>query len=474
LQAQVPIMLSMGQVGVGYMHSDAGGFGANATQDPELYTRWLQMAALSPILRPHSDQVVAPEPYTYPEPYKSIVRNYTHLRAELLPYLYTLAAENTLTGAPLVRAMDYYDYGAHSFRTIPIQSLYQLSDSAVITDGYYQWGQLPRFRSKNIVVPRTDTEKFGASPPNDQYLLGSELLVAPVSQPGQRRRNVMLPKSLGGWLDFETGQTLPDSQVVGLPAPLGHIPLLVRAGAVVPITTYRSSTAAFRPDTLALRYFPALWAGNRHFTVYEDDGHAAQALRQQQFVAFLLRTGDSSWDGDSDISSLTISKRGAYQTQPTSRLVRLEIMRVAVAPTDVFIGEQPLPKSAWKLDTVRHVLLVSTPLQLITTISFPGLRLLTQPVANLDPETLTLTAPDSRTFTDEVAIHYTRYTVVGQPETLRIRDQRGRVLRELPTLAGSGSQTLRWDGRDAQGHAVPVGVYVAEVAGQHQVLRRLP
>ena len=54
LQAQVPVMLGMGQAGVGYMHSDAGGFCVGGV-DAELYTRWLQMASLCPILRPHGE-----------------------------------------------------------------------------------------------------------------------------------------------------------------------------------------------------------------------------------------------------------------------------------------------------------------------------------------------------------------------------------------------------------------------------------
>ncbi|MDB5236303.1 MAG: hypothetical protein JWR44_3296, partial [Hymenobacter sp.] len=78
LQAQVPVMLGMGQGGVGYMHSDAGGFCVGGI-DPELYTRWLQMASLCPILRPHGEGV-PPEPYYYPDPYKSSVRDAVQLR----------------------------------------------------------------------------------------------------------------------------------------------------------------------------------------------------------------------------------------------------------------------------------------------------------------------------------------------------------------------------------------------------------
>lgn len=458
LQAQVPIMVGMGQAGVGYMHSDAGGFGANATQDPELYTRWLQLAALCPVMRPHSDQVVAPEPYTYPEPYKSIVRDYAHLRYELLPYLYTLAAQNTLTGVPLARAMDF---GSEQWLDNAFVGAINSSASDVwftqLSDYDYQKTKLP------AQMPL----------PGDQYLLGTNLLVAPVSQPGQRRRNVVLPAALGGWVDFETGQTLPGGQTVGLPAPLGHIPLLARAGAFVPMTPYRASTAAFRPDTLVVRYFPDPQVPLSGFEVYEDDGHSAQALAQHQYASVQL-TGACAANQTIILAQL----KGTYPGAPAARLVRLRVSRVAAAPTAVLVGEkqESLPASAWQYDAAQHELRLQFSLvqRQEVIITLPGLRLLTQPAAQTDPETLTLTAPDSRTFSDAATIHYTRYFPTAAPEVLHIRDGRGRVVRELPTAAAIGAQTLPWDGRDAQGRPVPPGVYVAELAGQHQRLLRLP
>ncbi len=464
LQAQVPIMLSMGQVGVGYMHSDAGGFGANATQDPELYTRWLQMVALCPIMRPHSDQVVAPEPYTYPEPYKSIVRDYAHLRATLLPYLYTLAAQNSLTGAPLVRAMDYSgNENISLYHSEPVTADWgtpapaTTSFAASLTEDGPGVARVIPSSAKNFL------------PANDQYLLGPNLLVAPVNQPGQRRRNVDLPFTWGGWIDFASGQTLPSGQTVGLPSPLGHIPLLVRAGAFIPMTAYRANTAAFRPDTLVVRYFPDKQTLRSSATVYEDDGQSAQALAHKEYAALLLiglqRLGKTH---------IIAKSTGTYPGASPQRLVQLRVARVAAAPTAVLLDGQPLAPAAWHYEAAEHELRLQFSLAQEAVITLSDLRLLTQPATQLDPETLTLTAPDSRTFTNEAAIHYIRYTTVGQPELLRICDQRGRVVRELPTVAASGPQTLRWDGRDTKGRAVPAGVYVAEVAGQHQRLLRLP
>jgi oligosaccharide 4-alpha-D-glucosyltransferase len=469
LQAQVPIMVGMGQAGVGYMHSDAGGFGANAIQDPELYTRWLQLAALCPVMRPHSDQVVAPEPYTYPEPYQSIVRKYAHLRYQLLPYLYTLAAQNTLTGAPLARAMDF---GAES-RPDPLAPPPPPIDVNEPDDSAGDWGSpadksADRFSLQEISQPEGQSSTLSALP-GDQYLLGPSLLVAPVNQPGQRRRNVQLPATPGGWVDFETGQTLPGDQTVGLPAPLGHIPLLARAGAFVPLTAYRSSTAAFRPDTLLLRYFPAAAVPLSGFTVYEDDGHSAQALAQKQY-ATLRVTGKTA----ASQTVITATVAGTYPGAPTQRLVQLRVARVAAAPTAVQLGSQPLAATAWHFDAARHELQVEFPVTKQASLTITGLRLLTQPTAQTDPETLTLTAPDSRTFTTSASLHYVRYEAAASPAPLRIRNARGQVVRELATEGLAGAHATAWNGRDAQGRPAAPGLYDVELAGQHQRLVRLP
>lgn len=478
LQAQIPIMLGMGQAGVGYMHSDAGGFGANATQDPELYTRWLQLAALCPVMRPHSDQVVAPEPYTYPEPYQSIVRQYAHLRLELLPYLYTLAAENTLTGAPLARTIDFDTPGRFSLpevlpnaspnstdaianwatpRTIPLAML------PAGTPGSDGWGE------PNAAFSGPAKPQVSLPPPGDQYLLGPNLLVAPISQPGQRRRNVVLPATPGGWVDFETGQTLPGGQTAGLAAPLGHIPLLVRAGSFVPMTAYRPSTAAFRPDTLLARYFPDAASPASAFTIYEDDGHSAQALAQKQCVTVRLlgRLAGSQ-------ATIAAFVAGTYPGAPAQRVVRLRVARVAARPATVRLGNQPLAPSTWHFDADHHELLVSFPLAKQASLTLTGLQLLTKPAAHTDPETLTLTAPDSRTFRDVAGLHYARYQAAASPAPLRIRNAQGQLVRELPTATGVGAHTATWDGLDLQGKPAAPGLYDVELSGQHQRLVRLP
>ena len=436
LQAQVPVMVGMGQGGVGYMHSDAGGFCAGDI-DPELYTRWLQMASLCPILRPHGEGV-PPEPYFYPDPYKSAVREAAHLRYQLLPYLYTLAWQNTTTGAPLVRSMDF---------------------DASLDEGLKMKNE-ELTRENSFLLPPSSLSEAS----NDQYLLGPSLLVAPVLHPSQRQRNVVLPA--GNWVDFYSNQTYAGGQTVAAPAPLAHTPLLVRAGAFLPMTAYRPSTDQFRADTLLLRYYPDADTPNSAFTLYEDDGHSAQALAKSEFDLLAL-------SGHCHAAQTTVelhAKGGRYPDQPTRRTVQLVVARVVAAPTAVLLDGQPLPEAAVALAPATGELRIAFALaKPDATLELRGLRLNTTPAPNAAPEALALEAPGQRSFgPGGTTLHYFRYGP-GAAE-LRIRDVRGTVVRTLPLDAATGAHHLPWDARDARGQLLPPGVYAAETAGQHQRL----
>ncbi|GAB2691725.1 hypothetical protein GCM10011495_00630 [Hymenobacter frigidus] len=452
-QAQVPVMLGMGQGGVGYMHSDAGGFCVGGI-DSELYTRWLQMASLCPILRPHGEGV-PPEPYYYPDPYKSAVRNAVQLRYQLLPYLYTLAWQNTTTGAPLVRSMDYE---ASSVSSAAAEAV---AEAAAKKDG---WGDstassFPKSTRDDAVLATLSEAS------NTQYLLGPNLLVAPVLHPSQRRRNVVLPG--GNWIDFYTNQTYAGSRTVGVPAPLAHTPLLVRAGAFLPMTTYRPSTAQYRPDTLLLRYYPDSKVSESEFTLYDDDGHTAQALARRHYETLTARGFCTPTQ-----TNVILSSNGKYPGQPVFRLLRLLVQRVAAPPTAVYLDNQLAPAEGYTYDPVKHELEVHFLMNAGVAVSIRGLQLLDAPTGSSAPETLTLEAPDSRSFGPYgTTLHYTRHPgSTAANAQLRIRNAQGKVVRVLPLETSPGSHALPWDARDDARQPVPPGVYVAETDGQHQRL----
>ncbi|RYU79148.1 TIM-barrel domain-containing protein [Hymenobacter persicinus] len=470
-QAQIPIILGMGMGGVGYMHSDAGGF-AGSNTDAELYTRWMQLASLGPVLRPHA--VVAPEPYWYPEPYRSSVRNATHLRYELLPYLYTLAWENSQTGTPLVRPMNY---GPTHFASRPggaadssgeVGSLSAEEKAAGFTDNSTWAGARAEAFTVNRRWQEGQQQNEALANVNDQYLLGPNLLVAPVMHPGQRRRNVVLPA--GRWIDFYSNQTLTGGRTVAVPAPLARIPLLVRAGAFLPLAPYVNTTAHYRTDTLRVRYYadPAVPASS--FTLYDDDGKSALVGQTQMFqlISFTGQTSAAQTD-------ITVSVAGkSYATAPGWRTIELLVPRVAAAPAAVLLDGETVPPTEWHYDPATGQLRLQFLLESKSVqVSIRGLKLTTTATQGSAPEPATLEAPDSRTFVGSTTLRYSLLTPGAYP--LRIRNAAGTLVRTLtPGFRPVGAHTLLWDGRNEAGQPVAGGVYSAELNGQHQQLVMLP
>ena len=169
LKTQVQIMLSMGMSGVAYSHSDLGGF-TGGPKNPELYTRWLQYGAFCPIMRAHGEGVPA-EPIFYDSKYKNIVRDYINLRYKLLPYNYTLSYENTTTGIPIARSINFYE-----------------------------------------------PENTSISNVCDEYFWGDNFLVAPVFEANATSRNVIFPK--GKWINYWTNEIYNGNSTTKVDVPL--------------------------------------------------------------------------------------------------------------------------------------------------------------------------------------------------------------------------------------------------------------
>ncbi|TME20487.1 MAG: glycoside hydrolase family 31 protein, partial [Chloroflexi bacterium] len=173
--------------GAAFASFDMGGFfGFPELADPpspELYVRWSQMGLLFSHARAHGH--TAPrEPWAYGEPALSIFRRYAQLRYRLLPYLYA-AARRAPEGIPLARPL-VYDH------------------------------------------PSDPTTHHV----DDEYLLGPDLLVAPMFKP-RGSRDVYLPE--GGWYDYWTDRPVDGRRWIRYEAELETLPLFVRAGAVLPM-----------------------------------------------------------------------------------------------------------------------------------------------------------------------------------------------------------------------------------------------
>jgi len=266
LSTQVQIMLSMGMSGVAYMHSDLGGF-TGGPKNQELYTRWLQFGAFCPIMRAHGEGVPA-EPVFYDEPYKSIVRDYVNLRYKLLPYNYSLSYQNTMSGIPIARPVNYYE---------------------------------PQTISLGNVC--------------DEYLWGPNLLIAPVSDSAAITRKVNFPA--GNWINFWNDSIYSGHSHVTVSAPLEKMPIFAKAGSIVPMTSLVSATDLYKSDSLFILVYPDKNSWKAEFSIYEDDGKNAKSITEAQYELISI-----SAEAKNSQVDLSISKNsGSYNTAPKLRCI---------------------------------------------------------------------------------------------------------------------------------------------------------
>ncbi|MCC5846451.1 MAG: DUF5110 domain-containing protein [Verrucomicrobia bacterium] len=224
LTEQIQMALNMSLCGIPYWNTDIGGFVGKNPQDPdyrELFIRWFQFGAFCPIMRNHGTNDPK-EIWRFDAEAEIILRDWITLHYQLLPYFYSLAWENHNTGKPFIRPL-----------------LLEFPDDA---------------RARAVA---------------DHFLLGSGLMVCPVTQPGITRRKVYLPAGQA-WYDFWTGECHEGGQTIEAEAPIERLPLFVPAGTILPIEPNQlQHTKAYTGERLELRVYPGKDAA---FTLYEDSG----------------------------------------------------------------------------------------------------------------------------------------------------------------------------------------------------------
>ncbi|MFD4548563.1 TIM-barrel domain-containing protein [Streptomyces sp. NPDC058466] len=197
LAAQIRAGLSAGLSGIPWWTTDIGGFHGGDPDDPgyrELLVRWFQFAVFCPLLRMHGHREPREgfsaghsggpnELWSYGSEAYDILDRQLRLREDLRPYVYELAVDAARSGTPMIRPL---------FLEFPADQ--------------QAW----------------DIE--------DEFLCGPDLLIAPVTRLGDRRRTVYLPAG-SDWTDAATGTTHRGGTTVQADAPLHRIPVYIRHGA---------------------------------------------------------------------------------------------------------------------------------------------------------------------------------------------------------------------------------------------------
>lgn len=251
LANQVPLGLSAGMCGIPFWTTDISGYCGDIKDYPamaELYTRWMQFGVFTPLSRAHHEGNNAVEPWLFGAEAEKNCRAAIELKYRLFPYLYTYAREAHDKGLPLMRAL--------------------------------------------LLEFPGDMQALNV---NDQFMLGSALLVAPVVKKGAVSRRVYLPE--GEWIDFNDGKTVYEGgQTIDYPAPLDRIPIFVRRGSILPLMPVMQYIHERKDYPLFLDLYPAAVGEQASFNLYEDDGETTAYLKDTSCVTgFTCLTQSKGW-----------------------------------------------------------------------------------------------------------------------------------------------------------------------------------
>lgn len=285
LEHNVATMLGMSLSGVANQGTDIGGFSGPAP-GAELLVRWVQHGVFQPRFSIHSantDNTVT-EPWMYADR-TDLVREAVHLRYRLFPYFYALMARAHRTGMPIVE---------------PMCSAFQHD-------------------------PATYDESV-------DMMLGDALLIASVVRPGVTSRSVYLPEG-EQFFDLTTRTSYRGGQTVELDVDMTAVPVLLRAGGIVPMAAHQVSNVTREPVT-ALRLVCAPQRDGE-FVLYEDDG-LTRAFERGEWLQtrIVMRAGRKV--------ELELTHTGPFES--TVERLTLDLVHPEGAPSWVTVDGEHLPR----------------------------------------------------------------------------------------------------------------------------------
>lgn len=306
MNREIEVTIKGGNCGVWWSH-DIGGYmpqGENGySPDGEMFARWCQFGALSPVMRFHAKKDVywypavrnegdwdggSRLPWTWGKTVEASIRQSVRFRAELHPYIYANM------------------YLAHK-------------DGMPICRGMY-------FSNPN------DPEAYIY----DQYMFGDAFLVAPVTMPsgkgqhGATERNLWLPE--GTWYDYYTNESISGGERISRNSDIFSMPLYVKAGAIVPTTVVGEFVEA--PfSQIQLNVYEMSEDGVSTFALYEDDGENLEYLNGK------FRTTDISYKKEGTTSTITINpSKGTFENAISEREFSVKLIGISKI-SEVYIND---------------------------------------------------------------------------------------------------------------------------------------
>ncbi|MFR9494865.1 MAG: TIM-barrel domain-containing protein [Rikenellaceae bacterium] len=197
-----------------FLTQDLGGFdmGKDSILDEELYIRWIEFAMFCPIVElfAQAENPTANLPYRISERADNIFREYSHLRMELFPYIYSCAHQSRLEGVAMVNPTEHSIYN---------------------------------------------------------FTFGPSMLLSPIFEKDAVETTLTLPA--GNWVNYRTSERLAGGETYKVDAPIGEIPLFIKEGAIIPMRQYARTIEQGSNDSLTIHIYDG---ADGNFSLIEDDG----------------------------------------------------------------------------------------------------------------------------------------------------------------------------------------------------------
>lgn len=272
--------LNIGLSGVGNWAHCMGGF--EHVADPELYIRWCQFGLLSPIAHLFGmDHPNYKEPWNYGEEALRIFKQYDNMRYSLIPYLYSYSYENHQKGTPIMRAL--------------------------------------------VLSNQDDENVYNIT---NQYMLGENLMICPVTQKGAKTRVVYLPK--GVWTNYWTGKIYEGKAYYNMLCPLDQVPIFVKEGAIIPTQEALQYIGEKEIALLTLDVYPN---ASNTFYLYNDDGKSLE-YEKGNFNTTVITSRVS----EKEITLTINATKGEFKGNEINYIVKFHIQE---QPSSITVNGKP-------------------------------------------------------------------------------------------------------------------------------------
>lgn len=297
LQMALPMCMNLGISGVPFCGPDVGGFAHDS--NGQLLTRWMQFGTFTPYFRNHSVlDSVRQEPWSFGEEYEKIIKKYIQERYVWLPYLYTLFHESSVTGVPIMRPLVF---------------------------------EFPK-----------DENTFNLS---DQFMIGADVIVAPILTPDTYHRVVYLPE--GKWVNYWTDEIMEGHQHILVPAPLDSIPIFIKQGSIRIESSKRMSTKE-EQDKLFIHVYPQKDKEIK-FTFYDDDGISFNYEKGEVLEEKIICLAT-----DHEIR-IDFETKKLYYTPPYKKVI---VIHNFIVKMDVVVNGQRITENKENYNELKKILIV--------------------------------------------------------------------------------------------------------------------